>query len=106
MKLNPDYTRLLRAIDRSGDPAYVPLLELVADPEFIAAYLGETVPMTWNQRVDHDLWKASIDQKIRFWYPLGYDSIWQGPATDFPRVPMLTSARYSTVQPVDTRMVQ
>jgi len=92
MKPNPDYTRVLRAIYRSGDPRYVPSLELVADPEFIAAYLGESVPMTWNQRAGHDLWKASVDQKIRFWYPLGYDAIWQGPAIDFPQVPMLTSA--------------
>jgi uroporphyrinogen decarboxylase len=91
MKPNPDYTRLLRAINRSGDPYDVPFLELVADPEFIAAYLNENVPMTWNQRVDRDLWMAGIDQKIRFWYPLGYDAIWQGPAIDFPRVPMLLS---------------
>jgi uroporphyrinogen decarboxylase len=91
MKPSPDYTRLLRAINRSGDPYDVPFLELVADPEFIAAYLDENVPMTWNQRVDRDLWKASIDQKIRFWHPLGYEAIWQGPAIDFPRVPMLLS---------------
>jgi len=98
MKLDPDYNRVIRAINRSGDPKYVPPLELVADPEFIAAYLGETVPITWNQRADRDLWKASVDQKIRFWYSLGYDAIWQGPAIDFPKVPMLTSqdtAQYS-----------
>ncbi len=98
MKPHPDYNRLIRAISRSGDPGYVPLLELLADPEFIAAYLGETVPMTWNQKAGHDLWMASIDQKIRFWFSLGYDAIWQGPAIDFPQVPMLKSqdtAQYS-----------
>jgi hypothetical protein len=52
MKPNPDYTRLMRAINRCGDPGYVPCLELVADPEFIAAYLGEAVPITWNQQAE------------------------------------------------------
>jgi uroporphyrinogen decarboxylase len=98
MKPDPDFHRVIRAINRAGDPGFVPFLELVADPEFIAAYLGEPVPMTWNERAGHNLWQASVDQKIRFWYSLGYDAIWQGPAIDFPRVPMLKAedtAQYS-----------
>jgi uroporphyrinogen decarboxylase len=98
VKPDPDYTRLIKAIGRNGNPNYVPCLELVADPEFIAAYLEETAPITWNQAASHDQWKASIDQKIRFWYTLGYDAIWQGGALDFPRVEMLKSvdtAQYS-----------
>ena len=37
----PDYERLLRVLRRQGDPAYVPPLEFLADPEIIAAVLGE-----------------------------------------------------------------
>lgn len=91
MKPGPDYTRVINAINRNGDPNYVPFLEIVADPEFISAYLGEKTPITWNQQADHELWEVSMDQKIRFWHSLGYDAIRQGPALDFPQVPMLKS---------------
>src|SRR5271157_2485447 len=85
IKPDPDYTVLVKAIHRTGNSNNVRFLELFADPEFIGRYLGEEVPFTFNQIADHEQWKRSIDQKIRFWYSLGYDAIWQESALNFPQ---------------------
>ena len=83
-KLQPDYTRLLRAIYRQGDPGFVPLLELFADAEIIAAFLNEPVCSYSSLENDRRTLEIVLDQKIRFWYQLGYDAIWQGDLLDLP----------------------
>jgi hypothetical protein len=71
---NPDYTRLLKALRRRGDPYHVPFLELFADREVIAAVLDEQVIPREAEKTDRDVLERALDQKIRFWYHLGYDA--------------------------------
>jgi len=74
-KPQPNYKRLLRAIYRQSDPDIVPLLELFADAEIIAAFLDEPV-CTYSSLVnDRRTLETKLNQKIRFWYQLGYDAI-------------------------------
>jgi len=77
---DPDYTRLEKALRRQGDPTHVPFLELFADQEFIAAALGEPILRYDVSGAEHDVMAAQVDQKIRFWYDLGYDAFWLEPA--------------------------
>ena len=90
-KPDPDYNRLLQAINRRGDPHRVTFLELFADPEIIAAFLGEPTASPIEPGSDRQSIQYAIDQKIRFWYTLGYDAIWQGPILHFPDLLTLQS---------------
>jgi uroporphyrinogen decarboxylase len=74
----PNVQRLLKTIRRQGDPAHIPFLELFADPEVIAAVLEEPCYPLQENIKDRVTLEAAIDQKIRFWYRLGYDAFWQG----------------------------
>ena len=76
-KPNPDYTRLLRALQRRGDPRWVPFLELFADPEAIAAVLDEPALPREVWKADREALERMLDQKTRFWHRLGYDAFWQ-----------------------------
>lgn len=87
----PDYTRLLKAIRREGDPDYVPMLELYADPEIIAAVLEEPVPSLDDQDDDPAARIKGVDQRMRFWHKLGYDAFWEGPSLLFPGVLQLSA---------------
>ncbi|MCL5996423.1 MAG: uroporphyrinogen-III decarboxylase-like protein [Chloroflexi bacterium] len=82
-KPEPDYTRLLRALQRKGDPCDVPFLELFADQEVIAYALDEPIVPPDVQMDDRQMLERVVDQKIRFWYHLGYDAFWQGPLVNF-----------------------
>ena len=82
---NPDYTHLLKALWRQGDPGHVPFLELFADPEMVAAVLDESPVQGGAQRKDRGALERSLDQKIRFWYELGYDAFWQGAILELPQ---------------------
>ena len=77
-KPDPDYHRLLNALRRQGDPERVCWLELFADREIIGAILKETPLPTQDKIKDLETLNKSIDQKIRFWYQLGYDAPWHG----------------------------
>lgn len=94
---NPDHTRLLKALQRQGDPGYVPFLELFADPEAVAAVLGEPlvlgepVMQLEVQKTDRETLGRALDQKIRFWYHLGYDALWQGVILGLPEMLRLES---------------
>jgi uroporphyrinogen decarboxylase len=81
-KPRPDYTRLLRALRREGDSNYVPFLELFADAEVIAALLDEPLIPSEVQIEDRKTSEKLLDQKIRFWYELGYDALWDWPILD------------------------
>jgi len=88
---NPDYTRLLKAIRRQGDPNVAPFLELFADPEVIAAFLDEPAIPSDAQKSDREALEVALDQKIRFWHQLGYDAFWQGPLLELPDLLRLES---------------
>lgn len=88
---HPDYTRLLRALRREGDPCDVPFLELFADREVIAAVLDEPVIPREVEKGDRELLEGTLDQKIRFWHHLGYDAFWQGPILELPDLLSLES---------------
>jgi len=91
LKPAPDFTRLIRSLQIQGNQEFVPFLELFADPEIIAAFLDESVPLSTNDRPNHAKLEASINQKIRFWHALGYDAICDGPVLDFPGILSLES---------------
>lgn len=88
---NPDYTRLVEALQGHGDPNHVPFLELFADREVIASLLRETAIPEAIQLVDREALRKGLDQKIRFWHRLGYDAFWQGPNLELPGVLRLDS---------------
>ena len=68
----PDFGRLRRALTRSGALDRVPLLELFADPEIIAAVRGVryTPP---RDALEESRWTRL---KVQFWAELGYDAVW------------------------------
>jgi hypothetical protein len=88
---DPDYSRLLQALRRQGDPDDVRFLELFADREVIAAALGEPVVSGEMERADRDALEQALDQKILFWHRLGYDAFWQGAILEFPDMLLLES---------------
>jgi uroporphyrinogen decarboxylase len=57
---------------------------LFADPEVISAVLEEPLYPTVVNATDRDLLEMRLDQKIRFWYRLGYDAFWQGATLELP----------------------
>jgi len=83
-KPDPDYHRLLNALRRQGDPERVVWLELFADHEIIGAILEEKPIPTMDKIDDRETLNRWIDQKIRFWYHLGYDAFWHGPTLTLP----------------------
>ena len=83
-KPDPDYNRLLNALRRQGDPDRIVWLELFADPEIMAAILEEPSLPTKDKIKDRDTLNRWIDQRIKFWYQLGYDAFWHGPTLTLP----------------------
>ena len=83
-KPDPDYHRLLNALRRQGDPERVVWLELFADHEIIGAILEEAPLPTMDKIKDRETLNRWIDQKMRFWYQLGYDALWHGPNLTWP----------------------
>lgn len=69
-KASPDFSRLRDAILREGRSDRLPFLELFADLEVVEAIIGRP-------------WK-SVEDKIEFYYRLGYDSISVGDQLYFP----------------------
>jgi hypothetical protein len=78
----PDYTKLLAALRRQGDPGYVPFLELFADVEMIAAVVGGPVTPKSEQIANRSALEGAIEQKVKFWHRLGYYAICQGVPLD------------------------
>ncbi len=83
-KPDPDFHRLLNALNRQGDPERVVWLELFADPEIMGAILEETPFPTRDKIKDRETLRWWMDQKIQFWYQLGYDAFGMGPNLTFP----------------------
>jgi uroporphyrinogen decarboxylase len=83
-KPDPDYHRLLNVINRQGDPDRLIWLEYFADPEIVGAVMEETPFPTKDKIEDRETFSRWLDQKIQFWYQLGYDAFGQGPNLTFP----------------------
>jgi len=83
-KPNPDYRRLLKALWREGDPGHVTFLELLADPEVVAAVLDAPVIPREAEQESREALEKALDQRIHFWYHLGYDAFWQGAILELP----------------------
>jgi uroporphyrinogen decarboxylase len=57
----------------------------------IASILGEAA-IPWDaQEADRDALEKAFDQKIRFWYALGYDAFWQAPSLPMPDTQRLST---------------
>ena len=90
-KPEPDYTRLLDALQRQGDTQNIRFLELFADPEVIADVLNDPRLDADFFTEEHEALAKYIDMKIRFWHGLGYDAFWQGTSLLLPDMITLTS---------------
>jgi uroporphyrinogen decarboxylase len=101
----PQYDRLLNALLRKGDPGFIPLLELFADPEIISAVLNKPVIPTSIQTNDRNALKEAIDQKIQFWHQLGYDAFWQGAILQLPGIQLLETADTAVISKNKRRWV-
>jgi len=71
VKIEPDFSRLLKVLRREGVPDRVPFFELLADPPVISAILGESLPDIRSK--DHEIVRQAIDKDLKFWLNLGYD---------------------------------
>lgn len=79
----PDFSRLEAVFRRAGLPDRVPFIELFADPEIIAAVLGEDyIPYSLENRAQTE---AGHLQRIRFCCRVGWDFVWLPVVLDFKR---------------------
>jgi uroporphyrinogen decarboxylase len=82
----PDFERLRRVFYRQSPADRVPFIELFADPEIVAAVLGESpVYVDDNQLDDWPARAAHLNQRIRFCQRAGYDFVWANPRVAFAR---------------------
>jgi len=77
----PDFDRLRRVLLRQRLPDRVPFIELFADPEIVAAVLGEE-PI-YPGPGDQEQREAALRQRIRFCRTTGYDYVWAYARADF-----------------------
>lgn len=69
----PDFALLRSVLLRERIPERLPSFEIFADPEFVAAALGETLVIARpDDPVSLFAW---LDQYLRFWYRFGYDCV-------------------------------
>jgi uroporphyrinogen decarboxylase len=88
-KPDPDYHRLLNTLRRQGDSERVVWMELFADPEIMGSILEEPPSPTKDKIKDRETLNQWLDQRIRFWYQLGYDAFWLGPNLTWPSLHLL-----------------
>ena len=80
-KLDPDFNRLLKVLNRDGVPDRVPFIELLCDAEFMGAMMGQKFPRIRGifehglREVDRDTEKEYYLKEIEFWYQAGFDYI-------------------------------
>jgi uroporphyrinogen decarboxylase len=91
--LQPDFDRLLKAIQRRDLPDRVPFIELFADPEIINSVLGEPPLRSYPPAWDKETQMALLQRRLRFCQKLGYDYVWAGP---------VLSLQYQRVEAEDT----
>jgi uroporphyrinogen decarboxylase len=91
----PDFDRLRRVLLRQELPDRVPFIELFADPEIVAAVLGEK-PI-YPSPEDQKQRQAALRQRIRFCQTAGYDYVWAYPGV-FHRDTALTLVGEDTAE--------
>lgn len=69
LRRQPDFDQFLKALRRSGKPAYLPFYEHVASAGFIANWLG--MPFDRMSRKDEGYWELYV----KFWLDMGYDCV-------------------------------
>jgi uroporphyrinogen decarboxylase len=67
----PNFDLLRRALLRQGELERVPLLELKADPEIVAAIMGVSSDPP-RDAIERQRW---IEIEVRFWRELGFDAV-------------------------------
>jgi uroporphyrinogen decarboxylase len=77
----PDFERLRRVLRRQEPPDRVPFIELFADPEIVAAVLGEQA--IYAELDEMDKRRALLAQRIRYCQRVGYDYVWAYPRVNF-----------------------
>lgn len=77
----PDFERLRRVFRRQELPDRVPFIELFADPEIVAAVLGEQA--IYAELDEMDKRRAQLAQRIRYCQRVGYDYVWAYPRVNF-----------------------
>ncbi len=86
-KHKPDFERLDKVFRYRSQPGRlpdrVPFIELFADPEIIAALLGENY-IPYN-RQNREQCQAGQLQRLRFCYKVGWDFVWLPVILDFKR---------------------
>lgn len=81
LPLQPDFGLLRRAILRQGELERVPLLELKADDEVIAAVMG----VDYAPPRDREEKRRFTRLMVGFWHRLGYDAVRLKTGLDLPR---------------------
>ncbi|MBI2939164.1 MAG: hypothetical protein HYY04_01895 [Chloroflexi bacterium] len=91
----PNFDYLRRVVRREAPPGRVPFAELFADQEIIDAVLGVGLTMlvaksrretgTTRTALDDSEVKLLCDSALRFCYEMGYDYVWGGGSSPFPR---------------------
>jgi uroporphyrinogen decarboxylase len=66
----PDYRQLDTVIRRAGEPDYVPLVEIFADPEIMAAALGGTARQMFPR---YEAWQQDLLFRIEYSRRIGQD---------------------------------
>ncbi len=74
--IQPDFKRLLKVFRREGIPDRVPFIELFADPEIVAAVLGEEPVDQMAMLRDPVAREVALRQRIRFCQKVGFDFVW------------------------------
>jgi len=81
-KPDPDYTRLLKHLSRTGRSDFVPLLEFLVDPEIIKALSDGLFP--GNPFHGRTPVEKNLDTTMWVYYKLGYDALRAKPILDLP----------------------
>lgn len=82
----PDFERLRRVFNRQQPADRVPFIELFADPEIVAAVLGESpIYVDEDHLENRQVREAHLSQRIRFCRRVGYDFVWANPRATFVR---------------------
>lgn len=73
----PDWQRLVRALDGEEIPSRPPVFEYFADAEIMRAVVEGMLGRKWISPVagDRASFAAYLDNYIAFWYHLGYDTV-------------------------------
>jgi uroporphyrinogen decarboxylase len=72
---DPDFGRLLKVLQRQGEPDRVPFAEIFADRPIMEGVIGEPIPVpaVVTETIDRETQELALSRTIRFWHETGYD---------------------------------